>query len=320
MSRVSTIPYKGHGMNFRQLDCFMEVASQLSFSKAAEHLFLSQSAVSQQVISLENEIGFQLFIRDKRQVMLTVAGEFLFQRFSKMRPSFEEALEEARYIAQSTPVALSIGYDGGMTGEWFFSTVRRFHTSYPGSFLKMRRKPAFFLTDLLLNGSLDMIVTYNLEIEDHPNIKYHPLLETYCCAFVPASHPLSLKNCIQPADLKGEVLLADSYSDSNLALTKWGQHFKKLGVDFSKAHPVSDGDVITSLVEAGLGIFLASHVWDGFMKNRNVVAVELDIGDKNWTLGIAWKQDSRKVDDFIALARDVLKNDQNYMSDYIKLL
>lgn len=306
-------------MNFRQLDCFMEVAKQLSFSKAAERLFLSQSAVSQQIISLEGELGFQLFIRDKRQVTLTAAGEYLYQRFNSMKPTLVKTLEKAHDIAECTPVALSIGYDGLMSEAWVGSAVQRFHDKYPNALLKMRKEPVFYLTDLLLNGSLDLIITHELEIVDHPSIKFKPLIAAGPCAFVCKNHPLSQKECIHLENLKDEVLLADSYSDSTLALTTTAQQFHKVGVDYSNAQPVNDGEVIFSMVEAGLGIFLASHLCDGFMKSRNVVAVDLDIGLGKAILGIAWKQDSRKVDDFIACACEVLKDDPEYIPTAAKL-
>lgn len=300
-------------MNFRQLDCFLVVAEHLSFSKAAERLFLSQSAVSQLVISLENEIGFQLFIRDKRRVTLTAAGEYLYKRFNGMKPAFQETLEKARDIAGSTMMTLSIGYDGLMSEGWFGYAVQRFHDKYPDALLKMRKEPVFYLTDPLLNGLLDLIITHELEIEDHPSIRFQPLLTAGPCAFVSANHPLSQKEFMTVENLKGEPLLADSFSDSTIALTKTGQYFQKLGVDFSNAQPVNDGDVIFSMVEAGLGIFLASHLCDGFMKKRNVVAVNLEMGLGNAVLGIAWKQDSQKVDNFIVCAREVLKDDPKYI-------
>jgi DNA-binding transcriptional LysR family regulator len=300
-------------MNFRQLDCFMRVAEQLSFSKAAERLFLSQSAVSQLIISLENELGFQLFFRDKRQVTLTAAGEFLFQRFSSMKPTFEETLAKAHNIAESAPVSLSIGYDGLMSEAWFCSAVQCFHDRYPDAILKMRKEPVFYLTDLLLNGSLDLIITHELEIADHPSIRFRPLLTAGPCAFVPPNHPLSSKECIHLENLKDEVLLADSYSDSALALTKTAQHFHQVGVDYSNARPVNDGEVIFSMVEAGLGIFLASHLCDGFMKNHNVVAVDLDLDCGDAILGIAWREDSQKVENFISCAREILKDDPEYV-------
>jgi LysR family transcriptional regulator, transcription activator of glutamate synthase operon len=305
-------------MNFRQLDCFMLVAEHLSFSKAAEKLFLSQSAVSQQVISLENELGYQLFVRDLRQVKLTPAGEYLYQRFNSMKPVFVETLRKASDIAESSPVSLSIGYDGLMTEVWFGSTVQRFHDRYPDAILRMRKEPVFYLTDLVLNGSLDLIITHELEIADHPNIKFQPLLSAGPCAYLPMNHPLSQKTCIHLEDLKNEILLADSYSDSTLALTKTGQHFNQVGVDYSNAQPVNDGEVIFSMVEAGLGIFLASHLCDGFIKNSKVLAVDLDIGFGNAILGIAWKQDSQKINDYIACARDVLVHDPKYIRSSVK--
>ena len=61
-------------MELRQLKYFSAVAKQLSFTKAAATLFVSQSAISQQISALESELGIQLLVRDKHAVSLTQAG------------------------------------------------------------------------------------------------------------------------------------------------------------------------------------------------------------------------------------------------------
>ena len=70
-------------MNLNQLNCFLKVAENLSFTKAAEQLYISQTAVTNHIKNLENEIGFLLFERNKKRVELTKEGvQFLSEVYN----------------------------------------------------------------------------------------------------------------------------------------------------------------------------------------------------------------------------------------------
>ena len=69
-------------MTTQQIKYFLSLATELHFWKAAEKLFISQSTLSRQIQSLEEEIGYQLFKRDKRNVKLTDAGIFLKDKWA----------------------------------------------------------------------------------------------------------------------------------------------------------------------------------------------------------------------------------------------
>lgn len=73
-------------MNYLSLRYFLEVASQLNFSQAAKNLHISQPALSQQISTLEENIGFKLFNRNTRKISLTTEGEYLF---NQIKPSFQ---------------------------------------------------------------------------------------------------------------------------------------------------------------------------------------------------------------------------------------
>lgn len=65
-------------MTIIQLRCFVEVAQELNYAKAASNLFISQPAVSRHIISLENDLGVQLFVRSRHHVALTSAGNLFY--------------------------------------------------------------------------------------------------------------------------------------------------------------------------------------------------------------------------------------------------
>ena len=83
-------------MELRQLKYFSAVAKQLSFTKAATTLFVSQSAISQQISALESELGIQLLVRDKHAVSLTQAGAELYENLQGILGSLDDAVESAQ--------------------------------------------------------------------------------------------------------------------------------------------------------------------------------------------------------------------------------
>ena len=90
-------------MELRQIDCFLAVATELQFGKAAERLFLAQSSVSEAVRSLEQEIGGRLFLRTSRRVQLTDLGTRLRFGLEPAALVLRATLEDCRKIALGKP-------------------------------------------------------------------------------------------------------------------------------------------------------------------------------------------------------------------------
>lgn len=102
-------------VHLRALRCFVAVAERLSFSRAAEALFLSQPAVSKQVRNLEADLAVELFVRDRRRVRLTAAGEALLPGVRQLLAGWDAAqadLGTAQLVAQSqVVVGLHLGVE-----------------------------------------------------------------------------------------------------------------------------------------------------------------------------------------------------------------
>ena len=101
-------------MNLQQIQYFLALADELHFWKTSEKVFITQSALSRQIKSLEQELGFQLFKRDKRNVQLTGAGEFLRTEFTKILTDFESVTRHAKQIAEGEIGTIRIGHQTGV--------------------------------------------------------------------------------------------------------------------------------------------------------------------------------------------------------------
>ena len=94
----------------KQLKYFQSVVRLGSFSAVAEENFISQSAISQQVQSLEHELGFALLVRRNRSFSLTPAGEYFYRKSLLLTADCDRMCAEAAKIAKGEAASLKIGY------------------------------------------------------------------------------------------------------------------------------------------------------------------------------------------------------------------
>ena len=97
-------------MNQRQIESFLAVAETGNFTRAAERLYISQPAVSKQVLSLEDELGFSLLIREyHKDVQLTEAGKLYYDFFHKVTEEYKAVYEQAQQYQQKIRGTLRLG-------------------------------------------------------------------------------------------------------------------------------------------------------------------------------------------------------------------
>src|SRR5246127_3170135 len=97
-------------MNLRSLQCFVVLAEELNFSRAAERLHVAQPALSQQIRGLERKRGAQLVERGQRPLRLTEAGSYLLTEARQILAACEEAVLGAREISLGVRGWLAIGF------------------------------------------------------------------------------------------------------------------------------------------------------------------------------------------------------------------
>src|SRR5918997_4334246 len=98
-------------MNTRLLKTFVAVAEELHFGRAAKRLHIAQPAVSGQIRRLEDELGVQLFVRDRRKVILTEAGRAYLKEARPILARVDLAQQEARRAERGEIGSLSFGYE-----------------------------------------------------------------------------------------------------------------------------------------------------------------------------------------------------------------
>src|SRR3982074_1598285 len=117
-------------MEVRQIGCFLAVATDLHFGKAAKRLSLAQSSISEAINSLEKEVGGQLFVRTSRRVQLTLLGE-KFRLGADPAPLRPRAtLDDCRKTPLGQTSRLRIGFLGGGLYEYTLPFVRHLRSKF----------------------------------------------------------------------------------------------------------------------------------------------------------------------------------------------
>ncbi len=144
---------------------FYETARHASFSTAAQHLYISQSAVSQCIRQLELDLNVQLFSRSRRGVSLTKEGLLLFQKIEPAIQSIEqgEALLERFQHLESGVLTIAAG--DTITTEFLLPYLEQFHASYPDIRIEMANSYSSQMLNFVKEGKADLAFV-NLPAED----------------------------------------------------------------------------------------------------------------------------------------------------------
>lgn len=143
-------------IKLEQYKIFNECATTLSFSEAAKHLYITQSAVSQSMTALENELKTKLFIRHPRGVLLTKEGEMLFKWINEALTMITHAENELSNLKDLQAGELSIGAGDSICHYYLMPYLVKFHELYPDVKIRVFNGTSYETVKLLKSGQLDL--------------------------------------------------------------------------------------------------------------------------------------------------------------------
>src|SRR6266566_7022977 len=192
-------------MDLSQLEVFLAVAREGRFSRAAEKLYRTQSAVSQSIRKLENEIGEPLFDRSSRDGLLTDAGRVLqeyAERLLNLRNDAQEALVELRELHKGK---LAIAANE-FTALYLLPVLAEFRRLHPMIKITVQRSLGSHIPDELLRHTVEMgVLSYNPQ---EPRLRSIVVYLDELTFVVPPNHPLASEKQISIRQLGAEVFVA----------------------------------------------------------------------------------------------------------------
>lgn len=193
-------------MELRHLRYFVAVVEELHFRKAAEKLYVAQPALSKQIQDLEDELGTQLLIRNRRGVALTDAGKVFYEDAVAVLARTEIAISRATATGKGLSGQFSIGFIQPAVGGLLQGTLREFRNLYPEVRLRVVEGSSRNSLAKVNSGELDCAFV-RLPIDLPEEIAFEPVVREKVRLALPETHPLAAQADIALEDLATEELV-----------------------------------------------------------------------------------------------------------------
>ena len=202
-------------MELVQLKYFKAVAQYQSFTKAAEMLHITQSALSKAISRLEDEAGMQLFNRSGNRITLNSFGRLFLTRVEQSLSELEDGLRELRERSGLEQGRVSIAVSETVI---FPKLIDQFLTMHPDVSLKIQLLPPSLMQEQLISGELDFAVSDdNISAAD---IIWEPLYRDRMSVMLPVDHPLAVRDKIYLDELKNERFVVGNASYGKESYTR----------------------------------------------------------------------------------------------------
>lgn len=187
-------------MNLDDLQAFLAVAEQGSFSRAAETLFITQPAVSKRVAALEQQLGTRLFDRIGHRVALTEAGEALLPRARDILMRVEDTRQAVRDLSGRVSGRLRMGTSHHIGLHRLPPVLRAFSGAYPDVELDIEFMDSEAACHAVEHGELELAIV-TLPLEPTPVLELTPIWHDPLALVAGREHPLARRRRVTPAQL-----------------------------------------------------------------------------------------------------------------------
>ena len=229
---------------------FRTVAEMGSISAAADALYISQSAVSQSIRQLEDQLGVRLFSRSPRGVSLTGEGKQLLEyvdRGLSLIESGEEKLQQVRELAAGE---LTIGASDTVTKTYLLPKLEAFHKAYPDIRIRILNGTTRMVLEYLHAGQVD--VAFASEAQDETVYAVRRCLDTHMLFVASPEYPCDFETPYSLEQIaRFPLILLERKASSRLYLERF---FRERGIEIEPEIELGSHNLLISLARIGLGV------------------------------------------------------------------
>lgn len=292
-------------MDIRALRYFTEVVRQQSFTRAAEHLYVTQPTISKMMKQLEEELGMPLFIREGRSFRLTDAGRVAFERGQDVLSAMTRMRTELSDLVSLERGELVVGLPPMSGGAFFAPVVSAFRERYPNIELKVVEDGAIAIESSVRSGQLEIGAAV-LPV-DHQTFDQFGFARDHLCLVAPKGSHWHGATSVTLADVADWPIVF--YPDDFTLTKRILSGFARLGKTIRIAGRSAHWDFIVAMVDARLGIALLPQAVASRLAGLPFDVIRLDEDQIIWNLGLIWKKDvylSHAARAWIQVTQDVL--------------
>lgn len=258
------------GVELRHLRYFVAVATELHFGRAAKRLYVSQPALSQQILNLEAELGFSLFVRDRRKVELSSAGAALLPEAQAILDRVEAATALVRSVGGGSRGRLRVAVTPSLPGGMVEAVVEEFRHRYTDIDFELGSGTTSQNLSALRRGSMQLVVVHP-PIPEISDVAYREIATEPIVVGLASGHPLTSHRRLRRDHLIGHPLIYfPRRTDPGLHDRMLAEVYRPENVpDIVRLEPSDDRRAVAVAEGTGLTLLLRSRA--DTLRTRGVV-------------------------------------------------
>ncbi|WKY45222.1 LysR family transcriptional regulator [Eubacteriaceae bacterium ES2] len=278
-------------MDLRKIEYFLSVAKEQSFTKAAGQLNVSQSGISQQIASLEEELEVKLINRSKNKFELTDAGKALLGSGKDLINQYDRMVKNVKEIHYRSQLDINFGYAGPIEATIIEPIVSLIQQHYPDMNFNFEKNSFKEIGEALLNRTLDIAIAYSYDLVSHKKVISIPLRRDALGLIVSKNHPLAARQKMAAFEVAHEniIMLNREYGEKN-----YKNMLECCALDGYQPNIIEEVDTLEAMflkVNANKGVaFFSKGYAEKFF--RNVHFIELEGTHHIDRIDLAWLKDN----------------------------
>ncbi len=241
-------------MDFDQIQAFLKIVEEKSFSRAADRLYRTQPALSKQVRQLETELGQRLLSRLGKQIEPTEAGRVFIVHARRIVETRQEAIEALKRLSDRPRGRLSIGANEATQLYVLPPVFAAFRASYPDVRLRLHRNFTRKLVERVLANTLDFAVV-SLPVEEKDLIAF-PLHKDELVVVAPPGHPLTSHRAVTLEQVSEHPLI---FPRTGRTRVLFDRVFASRGLEPNLSLELASNEAIKKFVAGGVGVSFMSR-------------------------------------------------------------
>lgn len=293
-------------MDIHKLQYFISVAETLSFTKAAKKHYISQTAMSQQIASIEAELEVLLFERSKNKVTITAAGEVFLKEAKDILARYEQAVKKTKDAMSGSEGSIHLGFSGPTEAEIVYEIVKEFQNKYPYVKIHVSSNDFKQLSVNLEDGIYDVIIALAGEIENFNYIQKLTIKNEQAFLAVSRDHPKAGKKIINAQEIADEKIIMLSEDCGQLNFEHMISTCKKDGYLPNITERVSSIDTLILMIELNRGVSILPR---SMIHNSNdkIALIEIANTHHSFVIDMYWRKSvkSEYVKQFISTTKEL---------------
>jgi LysR family transcriptional regulator for metE and metH len=285
------------------LEILTAIKEHGTLTKAAESLYLSQSALSHSIKKLEGQIATSIWKKDGRNLRLTPAGERIQTLANRILPQILHTELLLSQIAKGEMGKLRIGMECHPCYQWLLRVIQPYLEHWPDIDMDVKQEFQFGALGALLSYEIDVLITPDPLVK--PKIDYIPVFDYEHRLVVSSAHKLAKLDFILPEQLRDEVLF--SYPVEPLRLDIFSQFLNPAKCTVKKHKNIETTEIMLQMVAAGRGVCaLPGWLVDEYSKSMSIKSIRFGEKGINKQIFVGIRKDEQHINylnDFIAQAK-----------------